>query len=102
MGSIFRVPLYVVKDSINSIKILKANDFKIYTTSLDGSIPNYDANYNCNFTIVIGNESKGVDEKIIELSDQLIKIPMPGNAESLNAGVAASIIMYEARKQISE
>ena len=49
--------------------------------------------------IPIGNESKGVREEIQALSDILIKIPMPGQAESLNAGVAASIMMYEVIKQ---
>lgn len=100
MGSIFRVPLYFVKDSIDTLKQLKNNDFKLYATSLEGSVPNYDINYNDKFIIIIGNESRGVDSNIIKIADKLIKIPMPGNAESLNAGVAASIIMYEGMKQI--
>lgn len=98
MGSVFRVPLYFIEDNGFLIE-LKNKNYKIYATSLEGSVPNYEITYKDNFVIAIGNESRGVKEEIINLSDALIKIPMPGLAESLNAGVAASIIMYEAMKQ---
>lgn len=99
MGSIFRVPIYYTKNNIDCLKKLKDNNFKLYATSLDGSVPNYDIDYSEKYVITIGNESRGVANSILEIADGLIKIPMPGNAESLNAGVAASIIMYEAMKQ---
>lgn len=99
MGSIFRVPIYCAKNNIECFMKLKDKGFKIYATSLDGSVPNYEVDYNERYVITIGNESRGVNENILKIADQLIKIPMPGNAESLNAGVAASIIMYEAMKQ---
>lgn len=99
MGSIFRVPIYYTTNNIDSLENLKNKNYKIYATSLMGSIPNYEIDYNGKYVIVIGNESRGVDEMIIRLADELIKIPMPGGSESLNAGVAASIIMYEAMKQ---
>lgn len=102
MGSIFRVPLYFIKDNMECLLDLKEYNYNIYSTSLEGSIPNYEANYNEKFVIIIGNESKGVDPNIINISNLLIKIPMPGEAESLNAGVAASIVMYEAMKQIGK
>lgn len=99
MGSIFRVPLYFIADNIAALKNLKEKNFKLYATSLEGSVPNYDILYEDNFVIVIGNESNGVSTEILKLSDKHIKIPMTGGAESLNAGVAASIIMYEGMKQ---
>lgn len=99
MGSIFRVPLYFIKDDYGFLTKLKESNYRIYTTSLEGSVPNYEITYEDNVVIVIGNESKGVSESVINLADRLIKIPMPGSAESLNAGVAASIILYEAMKQ---
>lgn len=99
MGSIFRVPLYYISDKVQELKKLKDMNIQIYSTSLNGSIPVYDANFNEGFILTIGNESNGVSEEIFSLSDKLIKIPMPGKAESLNAGVAASIIMYEVMKQ---
>ena len=98
MGSIFRVPLYISNDSLETIADLSQGGLNIFSTSLEGSIPSYDIDYKEGFVLVIGNESNGVQDPIIKKSDKLIKIPMPGFAESLNAGVAASIIMYEAMK----
>lgn len=98
MGSIFRVPLVVSNNSLETLSKLQKSKIKILATSLETNSPIYDVDYKEGFALVIGNESKGVSEEIIKLSDQLIKIPMPGFAESLNAGVAASIIMYEAMK----
>ena len=98
MGSIFRVPLVVSNNSLETLSKLQESKIKILATSLETNSPIYDIDYKEGFALVIGNESKGVDQEILKLSDQLIKIPMPGFAESLNAGVAASIIMYEAMK----
>lgn len=98
MGSIFRVPLYISNDSLKTIDDLSQGGLNIFSTSLEGSIPSYDIDYKEGFVLVIGNESNGVQDSIIKKSDKLIRIPMPGSAESLNAGVAASIIMYEAMK----
>lgn len=99
MGSIFRTPLYYTSNGLEELKALKDKGMKVYSTSLEGSIPIYQADYIGGQILVIGNESKGVKEDIQQMSDILIKIPMPGKAESLNAGVAASIIMYEVMKQ---
>ena len=101
MGSIFRLPLYYISNGIEELTNLKDRGMKVYSTSLEGSLPIYDVDYNSGVILVIGNESKGVSDEVFSLSDSLIKIPMPGMAESLNAGVAASIIMYEGLKQRS-
>jgi TrmH family RNA methyltransferase len=99
MGSLFRMPLYFIHDDIGTINSLKNKGYKIYATSLEESTSNYDINYEGKFVIIIGNEANGVNERLIDLSDMRIKIPIPGHAESLNAGVAASIVMYEVMKQ---
>lgn len=98
MGSIFRVPLYFT-EGIEELKNLKSKGYKIYSTSLSASMPIYDVNFNNKSVLSIGNESKGVSEEVLSLSDTFIKIPMTGKTESLNAAVAASIIMYESMKQ---
>lgn len=99
MGSIFRVPLYKVPNGINALHSIKERGIRGYSTSLEGSIPIYNVDFKEGFVLIIGNESKGVDKRLSTGADTLIKIPMPGKAESLNAAVASSIIMYEAMKQ---
>lgn len=102
MGSLFRVPIYFDNKNYDVLKDLKNHQYKIYTTYLKGSIPNYSVDYSGNYLIVIGNESIGVSADIVNISDALIKIPIPGDAESLNAGIASSILMYEVAKQSIE
>ncbi len=97
MGSIFRVPLYIAKDNNIFFINMKKNNVDIITTSLSGK-PLERKDFLEKFVLVIGNEANGVRNDIIERSTKEIKIPMPGKAESLNAGVAASIIMYEAMR----
>jgi len=99
MGSIFRVPLYFCKDNLYALDILRTNNYSIYATSLEGSLPIFDVTYDKNIVLVIGNESNGVSDEVLNAADNLIKIPMPGKSESLNAGVAASILMYEIMRQ---
>ena len=99
MGSIFRVPLYFLGNGLEELRKLKERKFKIYSSSLEDSVDIANVDFKSNSIVVIGNEARGIREDIYELSDQLIKIPMPGDSESLNAGVAASIIMYQAMAQ---
>jgi TrmH family RNA methyltransferase len=99
MGSLFRMPLYFIQDNMDTILKLKNREYEVYATSLEGSSPNYSIDYKGKFLIIIGNEARGVNQKLINIADELIKIPILGHAESLNAGVAASIIMYEVMRQ---
>ena len=75
MGAIFRVKIIEVEDLNQTLKNLKKHKFKIASTSLAGAKNVYDIEYNKK-VIIIGNEANGVSEKVIELSDEKIKIPM--------------------------
>lgn len=97
MGSIFRLPIYVCEDNESFIKEARDLGYKLFSTDLKGQAL-YLEEFSPHNIIIIGNESKGVSNSLSQLVDSRIKIPMPGEAESLNAGVAASIIMYEAMK----
>ena len=94
MGAIFRVKVIESKNLIETLKTIKKHKFKIVSTSLDDSKSIYDIDYNKK-VIIIGNEANGVSEQIQKLSDEKIKIPMLGKTESLNASVAAGIVIYE-------
>jgi TrmH family RNA methyltransferase len=95
MGSLFHLP---VVDNVNIEELLylmRKEKITVFAASLKGKknignskIPNKSA-------FIIGNEAAGIKQETEKLADILFKIPMPGKAESLNAAVTASIIMYE-------
>lgn len=95
MGSVFHIPVVSVPDICDAIDTMKERGFSIYASSLEGSSPYYSEEYNGKVVIVIGNEASGVERSILLKADRLIKIPMPGGAESLNAAVAGGILMFE-------
>ncbi len=98
MGSIFRMPIYFVRDGLESLQSLKEKGMKLISTCLDTDKSLKEVDFKESIILTIGNESQGVSKEVFDLSDDLIKIPMPGKAESLNAAVAASIIMYELKR----
>lgn len=98
MGAIFRVKIIECEDLEETLKEIKKHKFEIVVTSLQTKNSIYDIDYNKK-VIVIGNEANGVQEKIQQLADKKVKIPMLGKTESLNASVATGIILYEYVRQ---
>ena len=98
MGAIFRTRVIEVEDMEETILQIKKEKFKVLVTSLNTDKSIYDKKLD-KVAVVIGNEARGVSEKVIKKADELVKIPMLGRAESLNASVAASVIMYEYVRQ---
>lgn len=94
MGAIFRVNVIEVESLEEKLKEIQKNNFEVVVTALDTKNSIYDIDYHKK-VIVIGNEANGVSKKIQELADKRVKIPMIGKTESLNASVAASIMIYE-------
>lgn len=99
MGSIFSLPLYCCDDLPAFLADAKTQGLQVLCTSLEDSLDYAAADYQRGSIIVIGNESQGVSEGVFSEATQKIKIPIYGQAESLNAAVAAAIVMYEAVKQ---
>jgi len=93
MGSIFRVP-FIIGDLVSEIDNLKKNGFAVYGAALDGASFYNKVDYPKKRAIVIGNEGKGISERILNKVPERIKIPMEGKIESLNAAVSAAIIVY--------
>jgi TrmH family RNA methyltransferase len=75
-----------------------AQNMQVLCTSLEDSLDYSQVDYNVGSVIVIGNESQGVSNEVFNQATQRIKIPIYGEAESLNAAIAAAVIMYEAIK----
>jgi TrmH family RNA methyltransferase len=101
MGTIFHLPVLDNIDIKNILTLMKKEKIAIYATSLKGKkyLPTVKLSKKCTF--IIGNESNGITNETENLADKLIKINMSGKCESLNAAIAASIIMYEITKDYS-
>jgi len=102
MGAIFRVPFYVLGNGeglAGMIGELKSRDIPVYGTMMDGSMVYDDPDYTRGAGIVIGNEAKGISGEVAEVLTGRIRIPMEGRLESLNASVAAAVLMYEMARQ---
>lgn len=99
MGSIFHIPVYFCKDLAHTIERYKQNRFRIVTGHLAGKTYYFEQDFTDKIVVVVGNESQGVSTKVEELSDVLVKIPLPGKAESLNVSVATAILMFEVVRQ---
>ncbi len=93
MGSLFRVPCLLGAE-IETVAQLKEQGFSLIATSLQDSVPIQSAKIEGKRAIVIGSEAFGVSDAMLKLSDIKVQIPMEGEVESLNAGVAAGISMY--------
>lgn len=95
MGGIFRMPFVYVEDFKKAIYEIKRKNVTIYASYLQAKNYYDETSYSRRCAILIGNESTGLRSDTTKLADNLVKIPMQGKVESLNAGVAASIMMYE-------
>lgn len=99
MGAVYRMPFLYVEDMIEGIDSLKKNNICVYAAHLDGK-NSYDKEDYCSGTaFLIGNEGNGLRPEVAEKADVWVRIPMEGQAESLNAAVAAAVLMFEASRQ---
>ncbi len=99
MGSVFRVPFYITEDLRAVVRELKQKKITVYAAHLNGNkcYDTFDYREGCGF--LIGNEGAGLKEETAALADEYLRIPMEGSLESLNAAMAAGILMYEVNRQ---
>ena len=94
MGSLFRVPVFYEDDATDAVDRLKREKITVYAAHLNGENDYKDERYDERLAILIGNEGSGLSDIITKKADRLVRIPMKGDLESLNAAVAAAILMY--------
>lgn len=99
MGSIYRVPFYVTENLKESLEQLKQEGVCLYAAHLKGSAMYDEFDYTTACGFLIGNEGNGLSDETADMADTYIKIPMEGKVESLNAGISAALLMYEANRQ---
>ncbi len=99
MGSIYRVPYLYLEGIEACASLLCREGIGMFAAHLDGKHSYDEEDYRKPAAFLIGNEGNGLSERASRLADSLIRIPMSGHVESLNAAMAAGILMYEASRQ---
>ena len=95
LGGLFSLPIVSVE--YDDLKLFKKNNYNIIAMDLEG-IKLSDYTFQEKTVIIIGNENKGISEAARKLTDSFINIPISEGMESLNASIAAAIVMYELNK----
>ncbi len=96
MGSLYRVPFLYTGDLKLTIEQLKKAGICVYAAHLKGTKSYREPDYAGGAAFLVGNEGNGLKEETAALADEYIRIPMLGKLESLNAAVAAALLMYQA------
>ncbi len=99
VGAVEYVPVCREKNIARVIDKLKKNNIWVFGADMNGEKAYYEADLTGSIALVIGSEGKGISRLVKERCDFLVNIPMVGRISSLNASVAASIIMYEVFKK---
>lgn len=95
VGTLDNVNLVSVSNLVNAIERLKECGYWVVGTALENSVDYREIDYSGKIALVIGNEGKGISDLVAKKCDFLAKIPMYGETNSLNASVAAGIMIYE-------
>lgn len=99
MGSVYRMPFVYVEDVASLSEAFRSRSIRTYAAHLQGKNTYDKEDYTQGSAFFIGNEGKGLTEEAAWTADTWIRIPMSGQVESLNAAMAAGILMYEAARQ---
>ena len=99
MGSIYRMPVIYVDDLLELLDTFKEKGIKSYAAHLEGKNSYDQESYEGGTAILIGNEGNGLRDEVSQKADIWVQIPMKGQVESLNAAIAASVLMFEVARQ---
>ena len=99
MGSIYRMSTIYIEDTVKLLATFKEKGIKSYAAHLDGKNSYDKEDYRTGTAILIGNEGNGLRDEVSNKADIWVRIPMEGQVESLNAAIAASILMFEVARQ---
>ena len=99
-GAVFNIPIIQSGHLYNDLEYLKKHDYFLYSAAGEAKENYMDISYTDHVVLIIGNEEIGIRKQIRNMSDELIKIPIQGKTESLNASVAAGILIYEISNQL--
>ena len=98
-GAVNYVPVVQIGNIVQTLRNLKEQGFWVVGADMDGESLYFDADLNRPVVVVIGAEGKGLGRLVKENCDMLVRIPMQGGVNSLNASAAGAILMYEVVRQ---
>lgn len=99
MGAIYRMPFLYMEDILAGIETLKQKGIQVFAAHLEGKNAYDMESYLGGTAFLIGNEGNGLCVEVAECADTWVRIPMAGDAESLNAAIASAVLMYEVSRQ---
>lgn len=99
MGSAYRIPVAVAEDLTEVVSEMRNLGMGVFAAHLQGSENYCRKDYTKDTCFMIGNEANGLTDALTGMASGYIRIPMEGQVESLNAGIAAALLMYEAKRQ---
>ena len=98
-GSVFKIPIARVNNLKDAIIHLNSLGVSIFSLSEKGANTIYDVNYKKSIGLILGSEDKGISKGILKLSDDVIKIPISAEIDSLNVSSALSAVIFEVVRQ---
>ncbi len=98
LGTLFSLNIGVGTNQ-ETLDFIKQNDWHICTSYLEGSKPHYNASYKNGTCIVMGSEANGVTDFWVNNADEIVKIPMKGQVDSMNVSTATAVLLFEAVRQ---
>ena len=98
-GAIFNIPICKVNHIKDAIYHLKSIDISIVSASEKANKNIYDVDFTKPLAVIMGSEQRGINKSIINLSDEVVKLPMYGKIQSLNVSVACGVFLYEVVRQ---
>ncbi len=98
-GALSNIKICRVSNLTNAIKVLKSNNYWVVGTTMESNTKYYELKYDFPVVLIIGNEGHGISKLVLESCDYIVNIPMKGKVNSLNASVAAGILIYEIVKK---
>lgn len=99
MGSVYRMPFFCAEDMDAVMDELGARGIRTCAAHLRGEREYTEEDYRVPSAFLIGNEGNGLSDSLSNRADRLVRIPMEGRVESLNAAIASAVLMYEANRQ---
>jgi RNA methyltransferase, TrmH family len=98
-GSALRLPIDVIADTQRAVKEIRAQGCRVVATAPRGGRSFFEVDYTGATAILVGAEGQGLPSSLVSAANERVTIPMQSPVESLNAAVAAALIVYEARRQ---